>query len=95
MEEEYVKIQDVDKSTALQNQCQGQIQGSMPSLMDINRTPEKDDMMTKIAALLTSVSAGRQQKPGLELEESLLSSNDPQFEKGGNDAKNTTAVFIQ
>jgi len=96
MEEEYVKIQDVDKSTAAQNQCQGQIQGSIPSLVDINRTPEKDDMMTKLAALLTSSSAPRQQKPGVEIEEPLISSNDADNEKGSNNTKNTfTTITIE
>ena len=96
MEEEYVKIQDVDKSTAAQNQCQGQIQGAIPSLVDINRTPEKDDMMTKLAALLTSSSAPRQQKPGVEIEEPLISSNDADNEKGSNNTKNTfTTITIE
>lgn len=76
MEEEYVKIQDVDKTNSAIIPVGQVVQGSIPSLVEMNKTPDKDDLLAKIAALLTSSSAaGKPQKPASEIEEPLLSSD--------------------
>jgi hypothetical protein len=93
MEEEYVRIQEVDKSHPAPPATQVP-QGSIPSLVEMNKTPDKDDILVKIAALLTSGSAvGKTQKTTDELEQALLSSDgNIQLSEAGENTQNTPST---